>query len=165
MALLQNVLKLRSLDNLESFDYIDVYKLLIYMFSPVYPSQLINNILLYMNMLLLMFAVTTSLNERGRVMVFNAAFNNISAISLLPVLLVEETGVPGDLLQVTDKFSHIMLYQVYLAMSRILTHNISGDKRFDCTGICKSDYHTIMTQARTWISNTIYHGLFLCSMS
>jgi hypothetical protein len=45
-----------------------------------------------------------------RVMVFNTSFNNISAISLRPVLLVEKIEVPGskylekttDLLQVTD---------------------------------------------------------------
>jgi len=30
------------------------------------------------------------------VMVFNATFNNISAISWWSVLLVEETGVPGE---------------------------------------------------------------------
>ena len=29
-------------------------------------------------------------------MVFNSTFNNISAISCLSVLLVEETGVPGE---------------------------------------------------------------------
>ena len=29
-------------------------------------------------------------------MVFNATFNNISAISWWSVLLVEETGVPGE---------------------------------------------------------------------
>jgi hypothetical protein len=31
-----------------------------------------------------------------RVMVFNATFNNISVISWRPVLLMEETGVPGE---------------------------------------------------------------------
>jgi hypothetical protein len=31
-----------------------------------------------------------------RVMVFDATFNNISVISWLSVLLVEETGVPGE---------------------------------------------------------------------
>ena len=39
-------------------------------------------------------------------MVFNVTFNNISGISWRSDLLVEETGVPGetiDLLQVTDK--------------------------------------------------------------
>jgi hypothetical protein len=47
------------------------------------------------------------------VMVFNATFNNISAILWLQVLLVEETGVPWEnLLQVTDN----------------LYRNISGDR-------------------------------------
>jgi hypothetical protein len=33
---------------------------------------------------------------RVSVMVFNATFNNISVISCRSVLLVEETGVPGE---------------------------------------------------------------------
>ena len=35
-------------------------------------------------------------DRRGRVIVFNATFNNISVISWRSVLLVKETGVYGE---------------------------------------------------------------------
>jgi hypothetical protein len=42
-----------------------------------------------------MFAETFKI-EWVRVMVFDATFNNISVVSWLSLLLVEETGVPGE---------------------------------------------------------------------
>jgi hypothetical protein len=46
--------------------------------------------------LLLYSSVVGYVGAKVRVMMFNATFNNISAISWWSVLLVEETGVPGE---------------------------------------------------------------------
>jgi hypothetical protein len=47
-------------------------------------------------------------------MVFNATFNNISVIYWLSVLLVEETGVPGENHQpvVSDVFNEYYKYSL-----------------------------------------------------
>jgi hypothetical protein len=61
-------------------------------------------------------------------MVFNATFNNISVISWRSVLLVEETGGPGENhWPVASHWQTLSHNVVHLAMIEIWTHNISGD--------------------------------------
>jgi hypothetical protein len=63
-------------------------------------------------------------------MVLIATFNNMSALSWLSVLMVEETGVPGenhDLPQIPDKLHQIMLHRVHIVMSGIQANNLSDD--------------------------------------
>ena len=65
-------------------------------------------------------------------MVFNAIFNNISVISWWSVLLVEETGVPGEnhpsAASQRQTLSHNVVSSIHLAMCGIQTHNVSGDR-------------------------------------
>jgi len=72
-------------------------------------------------------------------MVFSATFNNISFISWQSVLLVEETGGPGENHQPV-KLYHIMLYTSPWSRFELTTSVVIGT---DCIGSCKSNYHTI----------------------
>ena len=53
-------------------------------------------------------------------MVFNTTFKNISVISWRSVLLVDETGRPGETLSYNV---------VHLVLIEIRTHNINGDRQ------------------------------------
>ena len=84
-------------------------------------------------------------------MVFNATFNNISAISWQSVILVEETGVPGDTWRkpstcrksLTNFITYCCIeYTSKWAGFKLKTLVVIGT---DCTGSCKSNYHTITT--------------------
>jgi len=62
-------------------------------------------------------------------MVFNATFNNISVISWRSVLLMEETGGPGENQRPVASHRQTLSHNVvHLALIEIQTHNISGDR-------------------------------------
>jgi hypothetical protein len=73
------------------------------------------------------------------VVVFNATFNNISVISWRSVLLVEETGGPGENHRpVASHWQPLSHNVVHLALFKIRTHN-SGDRHW----LHRKNYHTI----------------------
>ena len=85
--------------------------------------------------------------NRVRIMIFNATFSNISAISWWSVLLV----------QVTDKPYQIILYLAHLAWVgfELTTSVVIGT---DCTGSCLLNYHTITTTTAP-VLNSFWNGL------
>ena len=102
--------------------------------------------------------------EGIRVMVFNATFNNISVISWRPVLLVEETRVPWENQRPAASHWQTLSHNVVSSTSR---HKRDSNSQLlveigtDCTGSCKSNYHTITTmtalkyiKGQMWIQTT-----------
>ena len=62
-------------------------------------------------------------------LVFNATFNNISAISWRLVFLVKETGGPGENHRPFASHWQTLSHNViHLTLIKIRTHNISGDR-------------------------------------
>ena len=101
---------------------------------------------------------------RVRVMVFNITFNNISVISWQSVLLVEETKVQEkttELPQVTDKQNVVSSTP---RLSRIRTHNISGDRPRRPLYYWRSIYQCNNIQTNAWVI-LIYIVIIQCNMS
>jgi len=66
-------------------------------------------------------------------MVFNTAFNNISAITRRSVLFVKETGLPGENHRPAANYWQTLSHNVVSSTSRrsrIRTHNVSGDRHW-----------------------------------
>jgi hypothetical protein len=69
---------------------------------------------------------------------------------IVAVTFIGEGNPSMDLSQVTDQLCHIMLYWVHLTMNWVWIYNLSGDST-DCTGSCKSNYHTITTMTAPYM--------------
>ena len=88
----------------------------------------------------------------------NATFNNISVISWQQVLLVEETGGPGE--NHWPVASHWQIYRIMLYTSSWSRFNLTTSVVIGTNwiGSCKSNYHTItesMAQVQYWY--LVYH--------
>ena len=91
-------------------------------------------------------------------MVFNATINNISAILWWSVLLVDETGVPGENHRPATSqwrtWSHNVVFNTHRPVGfELITLVVIGT---DCTGSCKSNYHTIK-ESNKGIETTLYN--------
>ena len=76
-------------------------------------------------------------------MVFNVTFNNISVISWQSVLLMDETGLPGENHWPAASHWQTLLHNVvHLAEFELKMLVVMGT---DGIGSCKSNYHMIRT--------------------
>ena len=91
----------------------------------------------------------------GEVMVImiNATFNNISAISWRTISLVEETGVPGK-----NRWPAASIWQSWIEYTapwegfELTTSVVIGT---DYIGSCKPNYHTITTTKTPCLTSSI----------
>ena len=119
-----------------------------------------------------MFYKNTIVEVRVKLMVFNATFNNISAILWWSVLLMEEIRVPRENHRSVANFI-TKLYRVHPAMIRIRTHNFSlfcrknVNIKWTCAGFATRDCHrtilgdayNIFRQSSTRGEMNAVHGL------
>jgi hypothetical protein len=95
-------------------------------------------------------------------MVFNATFNNISAISWRSVYLwkkLEDLEKSNDMSQVTNKLYHNVLYISLCSRFELTTSVVIVT---DCIGSCKTNYHTITAMT---VPNPQSHGWIICLIS
>ena len=87
-------------------------------------------------------------------MIFNATLNNVSAISWLSILLVEETGEHyRPVVCHWQSLSHNVVSSIPRHQFELTTLVVIGT---DCTGSCKSNYHTCIEPAIVIVIKCIY---------
>jgi hypothetical protein len=103
-------------------------------------------------------------------MVFNTTFNNISVISWQSVLLVEETGIPGENHRPVASHWQTLSHNVVSRTpchERVQTHNFSGDRHLIARGLLRiiwinlyfttsSNHESIMNETKVIILETIH---------